>query len=123
LIGEERHGLDTGAILMALGQEPFASVRRMASKTLIPKTIVYRNLVGNDTEASPLGSSQTFIAIEVHPNPKGSGTPRRPQVSKQNSGKNIIVLGGSFFSLETDYEQMSVPEMKHPKLESIIYQF
>jgi hypothetical protein len=51
--------IDKG-ILLALAEEPFASVRRVASKTLISRTTVYPHLgrvTLHDREASFLGSS------------------------------------------------------------------
>jgi hypothetical protein len=46
-IEDECQRLIDKAILLALAEEPFASIRRIASRTLIPRTTVYRHLVGS----------------------------------------------------------------------------
>jgi hypothetical protein len=86
LIKDEGQTLIDEAILMAFAEEHFASVRRIASKTVIARTTVDRHLVG------PLGMTMTVkhlrwdpravTAAERHSTPKGSRAPARPQVSE-----------------------------------------
>jgi hypothetical protein len=59
-VEDEGQRLIGEAILMALAEEPFISVRQIALKILIPRTTVYRHLVG------PLGMTARDLSCVPH---------------------------------------------------------
>jgi hypothetical protein len=107
------------AILLTLTEEPFAPLRRTASKTLIPRTTVHPHLVG------PLGMTVTHLRWVPHrpsPQQKGSRVQRAQEPlavlksAKHNSWKNIITLTESFFYIHTDSGQMWLPRNESPEI-------
>jgi hypothetical protein len=94
-------------ILLAPAEKLFASVRRTASKTLIPSTAVYCHLVGR------LGMTMKPLCLVprgLSPQQKGSRVQKAQELlalfksAEHNSWKNIITLDESFFYMYTDFE-------------------
>jgi hypothetical protein len=111
-IEEECQRLIDKATLLALAEEPFPSVRRIASKALIPGTAVYPHLVG------PLGMIVKDVRWVIHwlsPQQKVSRVQKAQELlpvhksAKHNSWENIITLDESYFAKHTSFEQMWFP--------------
>jgi hypothetical protein len=109
------------AILLALAEERFASVRRIASKRVIPRTIVYGHLIG------PLGMTAMHLHWLPHRVPTQQKCSRVqrvqellgiPRSARHSSGKHIISLNKSLFLCTQTLNRCGSPEMRHAKLES-----
>jgi hypothetical protein len=106
-IEDECQGLIDKATLLELAEEPFASVCRIASKTLISRMKVYRRLVG------PLGMTVKHLHWVPHRlslQQNGSRVQKAQEhlavfkLAKHNSLKKTITPDESFFYLHTDFE-------------------
>jgi hypothetical protein len=105
---------------MALAEGPFASLQRMASKTLIPMMTAHHHLV------APLGITVTHLRCLLHRFSqqqkcsrvqKAQGLLAVFKSTRHNFWKNIITIGDSFFDRHTGYDHMwllrdEVPETR-----------
>jgi hypothetical protein len=99
--------MSTQAILLARAEGPFASVRRVASKTLIPGTAVYRHLAGGVGMAVKHLRS---LPRRLSPQQKGSRVQKAHELlavlksAKHDSLTNVITLDESFLHVHTEFE-------------------
>jgi hypothetical protein len=117
-IEDKCQGLIDKAILLALAEDSFASIRRIASKTLIQGTTVYRHLVGL------LGMTMKHLPWLPHrlsPQQKGNQIQKAQDLlavlmsAKHHSRKSIITFDESFFYVHKDFEQLGLPRDEAPE--------
>jgi hypothetical protein len=105
------------AILSALGEQPFASVRQLARATHLPSSTVFYHLTKR------LGFTVRHLRWVPHCL-SAKDKQIRADVSREllallqrherTSWRNIVTLDESWFYLETDYEQVWIPQDAEP---------
>jgi hypothetical protein len=106
------------AILPAHAEEPFPSVQRIASKTLLPRTTVYYHLIGL---LRMTVKHLSWVSHRLSPQQKVSRVQKAHEFlavlksAKHNSWMSIITLDESFFYMHTDFERMWFPVDEAPE--------
>jgi transposase len=114
---EHEENLIDQAITLALNDEPFASIRQIARKTLLPRSTIYRHLT----------NSMGFVVKHLRWVPHNlSDDQKQMRISKSidllhllnsmkhHSWRNIVTLDESWFYLATDYDSIWLPPAEAP---------
>ena len=105
------------AITLALNEEPFASIRQIARKTLLPRSTIFRHLtlsmgfVMKHLRWVPHNLSDDQKQMRVD---KSNDLLQLLNSMKHHSWKNIVTLDESWFYLTTDYESIWLPPEEAP---------
>lgn len=118
---DDETNLIDDAILQALEDEPFASVRRIASKTYLPKSTVYRHLVSS---LQYTVKHLTWIPHTLTNEQKGTRVSKSIELlallrsMEHQSWVHFVTLDESWFYLSTDYEFLWLPRDEPPPTRS-----